>query len=728
MIYKKFKLTVLLPSFAFMFVSCATVSNIGTDNWRDYFKPGQSKEEITRNFNLYRGKWWNHYVRGRWYADGGYFDEAAQDLKKSISLRGKDQRSARSYGLHFWEYFAHRELGIVYYSQGKYEDAKEELEASLSTADSARAKFYLNKCNESIIKTTKGDIQPPQIKISSHTDGEIVNTPIAKLKGVATDACYVSAINVQGKRLFIELAEKSLNFGEDVPLRVGENVIGLEVSDLLGKHTRQDFKLTLDMRPPILYLDDIHTYRKEGKQIATVKGTIVDDYGIKNLYINNAEIPVSAGKEVDFKQDVVLTDGHKILFKVFDVAGNETRGEQQIDTKASLWPKDVLKNSMYAYSTKNASILVAASKMDAPAVKKLLASQDTSKPQSHPITYSPEQDKEGRKETGTSSAQPQDIAADNVPPVVRTDVKPAIIYNPNLFFSGEAHDDNGVAKLFLNQSPLEIRPGKHVFFNYLLPLNEGENVVTVKAIDAQGNESQTSPVKIIKKTFELLDTDARYTVALLPLRTFTEQGVPSETLYITLLKAFDEEPKRFNFVERDRAKLEEILHEQKISNTELTSPDTAIKIGKIRAAEGMLFGAVEEDAKGINVTLRLIDTETTQVLANADVYDEDKSIKNLEWLMHGLSMKIKQQFPMIQGNVVHVSGNGFHIDTGAASGVGIGMKLLLFREIKEGDFVLKEPLDTVARVVQVQPETSFAKVVSTKGTEKIEKKDLVITK
>ena len=95
--------------------------------------------------------------------------------------------------------------------------------------------------------------------------------------------------------------------------------------------------------------------------------------------------------------------------------------------------------------------------------------------------------------------------------------------------------------------------------------------------------------------------------------------------------------------------------------------------------------------------------------------------------MHGLSLKMKQQFPMIQGSVIHVSGNGFHIDTGATSGVEIGMKLLLFREKKEDNFVLKEPLDAVTRVVQVQPDTSFAKITK-KGTSKIEKKDLVITK
>ena len=199
MLCKKFKFIALLSMVVLSFISCSTVSQIGTDNWRDYFKPGHTKEEIARDFNIYRGMWWNYYVRGRWFAEGGYYDEAVQDFKKSVSLRSRDQRSARIYGLRFWEFFAHRELGIVYYNQGKYEDAKKELEVSLSTADSAKAKHYLNKSNEAIIKMTKGDQKPPEIRVASHTNGEIVNTPVAKLKGVATGDSYVNGITIDRK-------------------------------------------------------------------------------------------------------------------------------------------------------------------------------------------------------------------------------------------------------------------------------------------------------------------------------------------------------------------------------------------------------------------------------------------------------------------------------------------------------------------------------------------------
>ncbi|TLD42304.1 MAG: hypothetical protein JETT_1419 [Candidatus Jettenia ecosi] len=725
-LYKEIKYITTVLLFALPFASCTTLSPVSTDNWRDYFRPGRSKEEIAKDFNLYKGKWWNYYARGRWFAEEGYYDEAARDFKKSINLRSKDQRLARSYGLHFWEYFAHRELGIVYYQQKKYEDAKAELETSLSTEDSARAKFYLNKCNEAILKLTGRDQKPPEIKITSHTDGMVVNTPLVKLKGFATDDFYIGDMHVHGKRLFVELAEKRLYFQEDILLHTGRNTISLEALDLLGKSIRQEFNLILDIHPPILYLDDIQMTKRDGKHTATIQGIIEDDHAAKRLYINNTEIPIIPGKEVHFKQDIIVTSLDKISLKVIDAAGNETKGEEQIGKKASLlWPEDILNKRQYA-NRANTPLMVASGKMDRYIARSLLASHEAVAALS-PCTSSSSYTSKDMEKEGKGSTPAQGVASDNIPPVVHTDLKPAIVHDANLFFSMDAHDDSGVAKLFVNQYPLEIRPGKHIFFNYLLPLTMGENVVTVRAIDIQGNEAQLSPVKITKRTFELLETDARYTVAWLPLRAFEEREVSPEILYSMLLKAFDEEPKRFNFVERDQAKLAEILREQKISNTQLASPDTAVKIGKIHAAEGIFFGAVEEDLRGVTITLQLVDTETTKVLAHVDVYDEDKSMKNLAWLVHGLSLKMKRQFPLIEGNVIRVSGNGFHIDAGGTSGLKLGMKLLLFREVKEGDFVLKEPLDAIARIVLVQPDTSFAKI-STKGAKKVKKRDFVITK
>jgi len=77
------------------------------------------------------------------FAEGGFWKEAELDLKEAIRQREKDQQWARTYARNFISYFPHRELGIIYYKQGRYEEAVNELNISLSTLHSPRAESYL---------------------------------------------------------------------------------------------------------------------------------------------------------------------------------------------------------------------------------------------------------------------------------------------------------------------------------------------------------------------------------------------------------------------------------------------------------------------------------------------------------------------------------------------------------------------------------------------------------
>ena len=91
------KLTLALIIPLLLTLSCATVTPISTNDWWDNFEPDHSKEEILRDFNLHRGKWWNHYARGCWLAEGGFWEEAILDLRLALKVRSLDRRAARSY-------------------------------------------------------------------------------------------------------------------------------------------------------------------------------------------------------------------------------------------------------------------------------------------------------------------------------------------------------------------------------------------------------------------------------------------------------------------------------------------------------------------------------------------------------------------------------------------------------------------------------------------------------
>src|SRR5208283_6182926 len=69
----------------------------------------------------FRGNWWNYYDRAIAYSESqgpGPGDKAIADLNQALSMRAKDQRMARTYGMHFIDYFPHRELGIVFFHAG----------------------------------------------------------------------------------------------------------------------------------------------------------------------------------------------------------------------------------------------------------------------------------------------------------------------------------------------------------------------------------------------------------------------------------------------------------------------------------------------------------------------------------------------------------------------------------------------------------------------------------
>jgi tetratricopeptide (TPR) repeat protein len=113
------------------------------------------KYGVTRG--SFRSEWWNYLERGMSYLEGGCYEAALADLDKAIELRKKqvkkehDKRRARTYGLHFTDYFAHREKGVALYHLGRYEEAKKELMESLKWVDSERAREYL-EMNESRLK------------------------------------------------------------------------------------------------------------------------------------------------------------------------------------------------------------------------------------------------------------------------------------------------------------------------------------------------------------------------------------------------------------------------------------------------------------------------------------------------------------------------------------------------------------------------------------------------
>ena len=184
---------------------------------------------------LFMEQWNDYYLRGLSYSDGGFWVEAAGDFQEALRQRDVDQRRARTYGLHFIDYFPNRELGISCYYRREYKMAIQYLEASLATVDSARAKFYLNKARQDWLRQSRLDSASPSLSIQFPPPRYVTSNFSVFVRGTARDDFFVSSVVINNKPDSFELSGKEVTFAEEIPLAPGKNYITLQARDLMDK-------------------------------------------------------------------------------------------------------------------------------------------------------------------------------------------------------------------------------------------------------------------------------------------------------------------------------------------------------------------------------------------------------------------------------------------------------------------------------------------------------------
>ena len=106
--YLKFAVFVSMLVPVAIFLSCAVQQDVQVK-----IKDGKVYGVVEGSF---RHRWWNYYERGLSFAEGEFWEEAATDLKEAIKQRKEDQRMARTYGMHFVDYFLDIQPGYFVYA------------------------------------------------------------------------------------------------------------------------------------------------------------------------------------------------------------------------------------------------------------------------------------------------------------------------------------------------------------------------------------------------------------------------------------------------------------------------------------------------------------------------------------------------------------------------------------------------------------------------------------
>lgn len=516
----------------------------------------------TRNGNVYgvthgafRNRWWNYYERGLSFADGEFYKEALADLKKASQQRTKDQRMARTYGMHFIDYFPHRELGIVYYRMGNLDTAKRELGLSLRYFPSAKARFYLDRVRKALIERQAKAVSPPRLTLNFKSHEVWTRQDPVIVSGVAEDDEYVSGITIGRIPIFLEGSQKRIPFRRSLTLTQGRHTIEVVARNLLGRVTKRRVVIHVDREGPMIAVDQIERDKAlAGGQAVTISGSIYDKTGVSELVINGRRIPIKVKHEVFFSERFI-TDRNDLELVTKDRLGNQTTAHIPcLDSQPGM------NSGTGGHNPKLVLLACADPDFSDYLVAGLFGPKDT-----HP----PRIELRGWSDTQT-------------------------VFLKNIYLEGQVSDESKIISLEVNGVPKLRRQGRSIFFSHLWDLKKGKNEILIEAEDEAGNKA-TKRISVLRKIPKALQISERLSLMVVPFEERGTGGKSNLSFQDNLIDSLVNQ-NRFRVVERE--KLDIILKEQKLSRTKLVDKTTALKLGRLVAAQSIIAGRIIENHTG----------------------------------------------------------------------------------------------------------------------------------
>jgi hypothetical protein len=260
-------------------------------------------------------QWYDYYERAVSCMEGGCYQDALNDLDNAISIRADDKRMAKTYGMHFGDYFPHREKGLIYYLSGNDELAEAELGLSLRYEKSAKALFYLDKVRKRMLEKEAAAISTPVISLTTPEKIWTREMPVI-ISGNAEDSQYISEITVGNKSVFLEGSSRSVAFEEALILDEGAHKIAITARNLLNGESAKVVKIHVDRTGPVIALEILESDR--------LQGWLYDESGEIFLSINGKSAEIPKGKEAAFSIPI-SPDTAQITLIAADKLGNETK-------------------------------------------------------------------------------------------------------------------------------------------------------------------------------------------------------------------------------------------------------------------------------------------------------------------------------------------------------------------------------------------------------------------
>ena len=573
-----------------------------------------------RTSGIFRSQWDDYYERALSYMEGECYPEALCDLNEALKQRFRDQWMARTYGIHFIDYFPHREKGLIHYLTGDYDAAKSELELSLQHELSAKAFFYLDRVRNRIMEQEKQVVSIPHLtvrlppgKSGGYDEIWTKDDPIT-VSGIAEDEQYISEIVLAGRPVFIEVSAKRVEFRDDLKLTQGRHEIDITARNLLGGTAKRTIILHVDRTGPLIILE------KFDPGIG-IQGYLYDESGVGSLIVDAKPAFVPEGKDVAFS--VPIRPGIKsVTILAVDRLGNQTLASVNADMTA---------HNPYP-------LLMAQNLVDATTIVQAPPALPGFKG-----TLRPEITLNGWRDEETAFLE-------------------------RVYIDGQVRGQSDIEELIINNMPVSQRAGRIIFFNHLIALKEGKNTIRIRARDESGNTS-IKEICITRRIPRVFQLEQRYSLAMYPFDNTYLTAEPGLFQYLFLRDLAD----RNRFQIMVRKKLKKILHEQKLD------PGSKFRPQKVKAPLSTLLGTIYETRNGIEIVTRLIDNKTSRILAIKDVYNDSKDYSALKSLAGKLAEKFHREFPLIDAMITQTTGKKFIAELGKWK-ANMGWPLIVYRE------------------------------------------------
>jgi tetratricopeptide (TPR) repeat protein len=379
---------------------------------------------------VFNGDWEDYYRCALSFMEGEFYGQAIVSLDKAINQRKNDKRMARTYGMHFMDYFPHREKGICYYFLGNCVLAKQSLEYSLKNEKSAKALYYLDLVHKKKMENENQKAGTPLI--SMNIDNEILTKadPII-ISGIVTDKQYVKYIKVHHQDILIEGARQRVDFQTKLHLPEGKHVIQIEAINLLQGKSLETIIIQADRAGPVMHFKKI----VPGKSIL---GVLLDDAKIQLFSVNGRQMTIEKESIVQFHISLEL-ERIPITFIVEDTLGNQTWAFYNPKKLAKMNNKLLFAQNTESAMVSDANALVQRKKNSLPVI-----------------------DLYGWPDQKT-------------------------VFCEHVNIEGQVSSTKGISTLLINNDLIHIRSGPIVFFSPSVRLVPGNNHIVIKAKDIDGN-------------------------------------------------------------------------------------------------------------------------------------------------------------------------------------------------------------------------------------------------